>query len=208
MINDFIKPTKEEYESVGMAYVIPLEPGYVVPACNDKVFKNIANDIHTRRFFAKIINFTTGIDYDYLVKNIRLASNNTQEGSVFEHFNEQDVIVTFDNTRINVEMAIDNKNRNILKNQTTSFKLAGNVYKVSEDYKKTYYFYQICIENYNFVHNDLLITEVNLVDVSSGNYEVTNKTYKEFPTKKSKLILKVRIYHSMGKKIVIYFFFA
>ena len=35
-------------------------------------------------------------------------------------------------------------------------------------YNKTYIFYQICIENYDLYHNDLLVTEVNLVDVSSG----------------------------------------
>ena len=174
------KPTKEDYERVGIEPTLPLKPGYVVQGTNDKVFKNLANDLHTRRYFAKLISLVTGIDYDYLVHNMKLSSNNTQEGSVFEHFNEQDVIVTLDNMRINVEMSIDNKDENIIKNQTTAFKLAGNSYKSGEVYKKTHIFYQICIENYDLYHNDLLITEVNLVDVSSGNYEIVNNFYKEF----------------------------
>ena len=69
---------------------------------------------------------------------------------------------------------------NILKNQTTAFKLAGNTYKTGDKYNKTHIFYQVCIENYDLYHNDLLITEVNLVDVSSGNYEIVNNFYKEF----------------------------
>ena len=174
------KPTKEDYERVGIEPTLPLKPGYVVRGTNDKVFKNLANDVHTRRYFAKLISLVTGIDYDYLVHNMKLSSNNTQEGSVFEHFNEQDVIVTLDNMRINVEMSINNKDENIIKNQTTAFKLAGNSYKSGVGYKNTHIFYQICIENYDLYHNDLLVTEVNLVDVSSGNYEVVNNFYKEF----------------------------
>ena len=174
------KPTKEDYERVGIEPTLPLKPGYVVRGTNDKVFKNLANDVHTRRYFAKLISLVTGIDYDYLVHNMKLSSNNTQEGSVFEHFNEQDVIVTLDNMRINVEMSINNKDENIIKNQTTAFKLAGNSYKSGVGYKNTHIFYQICIENYDLYHNDLLVTEVNLVDVSTGKYEVVNNFYKEF----------------------------
>lgn len=174
------KPTKEDYERVGIEPTLPLKPGYVVRGTNDKVFKNLANDVHTRRYFAKLISLVTGIDYDYLVHNMKLSSNNTLEGSVFEHFNEQDVIVTLDNMRINVEMSINNKDENIIKNQTTAFKLAGNSYKSGVGYKNTHIFYQICIENYDLYHNDLLVTEVNLVDVSSGNYEIVNNLYKEF----------------------------
>ena len=179
-MNEIINPTKEEYERIGMKKIFPLKPGYVVEGTNDKVFKNLANDIHTRRYLAKLISLATDIDYDYLIKNMKLSSNNTQEGSTFEHFNEQDVIVTLDNMRINVEMSINNKNINIIKNQTTAFKLAGNSYKSGDGYKKTHIFYQICIENYDLYHNDLLVTEVNLVDVSSGNYEIVNNFYKEF----------------------------
>ena len=175
-----LNPTKEEYERVGMKRIFPLKPGYVIEGTNDKVFKNLANDIHTRRYLAKLISLATGIDYDYLIKNMKLSSNNTQEGNIYEHFNEQDVIVTLHDMKIDIEMSIDNKTENIIKNQTTAFKLAGNVYKSGDKYSKTYIFYQICIENYNLFHNDLLVTEVNLVDVSSGNYEIVNKNYKEF----------------------------
>ena len=174
------KPTKQDYERVGIEPTLPLKPGYVVRGTNDKVFKNLANDVHTRRYFAKLISLVTGIDYNYLVDNMKLTSNSTQEGSVFEHFNEQDVIVTLDNMRINVEMSIDNKDENIIKNQTTAFKLAGNSYKSGVRYTSTHIFYQICIENYDLYHNNLLVTEVNLVDVSSGKYEVVNNFYKEF----------------------------
>ena len=179
-MNELINPTKGEYERVGMKKIFPLKPGYVVEGTNDKVFKNLANDVHTRRYLAKLISLATDIDYDYLIKNMKLSSNNTQEGNVYEHFNEQDVIVTLHDMKIDIEMSIDNKRENIIKNQTTAFKLAGNVYKSGEEYNKNYIFYQICIENYDLYHNDLLVTEVNLVDISSGNYEIVNKNYKEF----------------------------
>ena len=93
MIYDF-KPTREDYLKIGIEPILPLKPGYVVEGTNDKVFKNLANDVNTRRYFVKLISLTTGLDYDYLLSNMKLYSNNTQEGSVYEHFNEQDVIVT------------------------------------------------------------------------------------------------------------------
>ena len=173
-------PTKEECEKVGVESYVPLKPGYVVKGTNDKVFKNLANDVHNRRYLAKLISLSTGINYDYLIKNMKISSNNTQEGSKFEHFNEQDVIVSLHDMRIDIEMSIGNQDINIIKNQTTAFKLAGNTYKSGDRYTKEHIFYQICIENYSLYHNDLLVTGVNLVDVSSGNYEVVNKNYKEF----------------------------
>ena len=179
MIYDF-KPTREDYLKFGIEPILPLKPGFVVGATNDKVFKNLVNDINNIGFLAKIISLVIDIDFDYLVKNIRLASNNTLEGSVFEHFNEQDVIVRLGNMRINIEMSINNRDFNIIKNQTTAFKLAGNAYKVGERYNENHVFYQICIENYDLYHNDLLVTEVNLTDVSSGNNECVNDFYKEF----------------------------
>ena len=174
------KPTLEDYERVGIEPILPLKPGYVIEATNDKVFKNLANDIHNRRYLAKLISLSTDIDYDYLIDNMKLSSNNTQERNINEHFNEQDVIVTLHDMRIDIEMSINNKLENIIKNQTTAFKLAGNVYKSGEVYNRTHIFYQICIENYDLYHNDLLVTEVNLADVSSGNYEIVNNFYKEF----------------------------
>ena len=161
--------------------ILLIKPGHVVKASNDKAFKNLANDIHNKKFVAKIINLSTGMDFKYLNKHIRLLSQNTTEGSVLEHFNEQDVIVSIeDDLKINIEMSIDNKNENILKNQITAFKLAGSSYKVSEKYDKIHAFIQIVIENYEVYHNDLLITEVALTDISSGNYEVVNNFYKEY----------------------------
>ena len=77
-------------------------------------------------------------------------------------------------------MSIDNEDINIIKNQATAFKLTGNSYKSGDGYIREHIFYQICIENYNLYYNDLLVTEVNLVDVSSGKYEVVNRNYKEF----------------------------
>ena len=53
---NLVNPTREEYESVGMKKIFPLEPGYVVEGTDDKVFKNLVNDIYTRRYLAKLIS--------------------------------------------------------------------------------------------------------------------------------------------------------
>ena len=42
-------------------------------------------------------------------------------------------------------------------------------------------------ENYDIFNNDLLITEVNLVDVSSGNYEIETDEFKKFHINLNKL---------------------
>lgn len=109
-----------------------------------------------------------------------IVSNNTQEGSLNEHHNEQDVVVSFDNMRINVEVSMNNKDENIRKNLITWLKQAGNMYKVSEGYKIPRICHQICIENYSAFNNDLLVTEAKLVDVSTGNYEVLTNDYIQY----------------------------
>ena len=87
MFEEF-KPTKQEYERVGIKPVFPLPPGKVVSPVLDPVFKNLANDIHNRRFLAKIISLVTDIDYNYLMDNIVFSSNVIQDGSAFVHHNE------------------------------------------------------------------------------------------------------------------------
>ena len=78
---NFSVPCREEYEKVlGKTYL--LKPGYVFKGTNNKVFKNLANDFHNKRYLAKLISLSTGIDYEYLIKNMKLSSNNTQEVSM------------------------------------------------------------------------------------------------------------------------------
>ena len=59
-------------------------------------------------------------------------------------------------------------------------KYAANSYKKGDLYNIGHIFYQICIENYNVFNNNLLITEVNLVEVSTGNYEIETEEFKKF----------------------------
>ena len=175
-----INPTKEDYEKVGMKKIFPLEPGHLVPAWMDPVFKNIANDKMTRDYLAKFISFVIGIDFDYISKNMVLVDNNTQEGSLTEHHNEQDIIVSLDNMRINVEVSMNNKDENIRKNLITWLKQTGNLYKVGDGYKLSRICYQICIENYSAFNNNLLVTEAKIVETSTGNYEVLTNDFIQY----------------------------
>ena len=175
-----INPTKEDYEKVGMKKIFPLEPGHLVPAWMDPVFKNIANDKMTRDYLAKFISFVIGIDFDYISKNMVLVDNNTQEGSLTEHHNEQDIIVSLDNMRINVEVSMNNKDENIRKNLITWLKQTGNLYKVGDGYNLSRICYQICIENYSAFNNNLLVTEAKIVETSTGNYEVLTNDFIQY----------------------------
>ena len=145
---------------------VVLEEGKVVPLSNDLVFKNVVN----RDFLAKIINLVTGIDYDYLLKNMIVIDADIPDKSVFVHHNEQDVVVTIDNKYINVEMSND-KAKNKRKNEITSHKYASSMYVKGSDYSESYIFYQIAIENYNIFKNSDLVTEVGLADLKNGEIE-------------------------------------
>ena len=171
MFDDFKNLTDKDYEKVGLKKIFPLKPGHLVPAYLDRAFKNIANDKMTRAYFAKLISLVTGIDFNFLLENMYLADNNTQEGSILEHHNEQDVVVTLDNMKINVEISFNNKDENIKKNLITWLKQTGNMYKVGQGYKLPKICIQICIENYDVFSNDLLVNKVMYTEVSSGNYE-------------------------------------
>ena len=67
------------------------------------------------------------------------------DDSVSDYLNDQDVVVTINNTTLNLEMS-SNIYSNKRKNERTAFKYAGNQYKVGSSYDDVYIFYQICIE--------------------------------------------------------------
>ena len=149
---------------------VVLEEGKVVPLSNDLVFKNVVKNVVNRDFLAKIINLVTGIDYDYLFRNMIVIDADIPDKSVFVHHNEQDVVVTIDNKYINVEMSND-KAKNKRKNEITSHKYASSMYVKGSDYSESYIFYQIAIENYNIFKNSDLVTEVGLADLKNGEIE-------------------------------------
>ena len=149
---------------------VVLEEGRVVPLSNDLVFKNVVKNVVNRDFLAKIINLVTGIDYDYLLKNMIVIDADIPDKSVFVHHNEQDVVVTIDNKYINVEMSND-KAKNKRKNEITSHKYASSMYVKGSDYSESYIFYQIAIENYNIFKNSDLVIEVGLTDLKNGEIE-------------------------------------
>ena len=149
---------------------VVLEEGKVVPLSNDLVFKNVVKNVVNRDFLAKIINLVTGIDYDYLLKNMIVIDADILDKSVFVHHNEQDVVVTIDNKYINVEMSND-KAKNKRKNEITSHKYASSMYVKGSDYSESYIFYQIAIENYNIFKNSDLVIEVGLTDLKNGEIE-------------------------------------
>ena len=147
-----------------------LEEGKVVPLSNDLVFKNVVKNVVNRDFLAKIINLVTGIDYDYLFKNMIVIDADIPDKSVFIHHNEQDVVVTIDNKYINVEMSND-KAKNKRKNEITSHKYASSMYVKGSDYSESCIFYQIAIENYTIFKNSDLVIEVGLTDLKNGEIE-------------------------------------
>ena len=149
---------------------VVLEEGKVVPLSNDLVFKNVVKNVVNRDFLAKIINLVTGIDYDYLFRNMIVIDADIPDKSIFVHHNEQDVVVTIDNKYINVEMSND-KAKNKRKNEITSHKYASSMYVKGSDYSESYIFYQIAIENYNIFQNSDLVIEVGLTDLKNGEIE-------------------------------------
>ena len=149
---------------------VVLEEGKIVPLSNDLVFKNVVKNVVNRDFLAKIINLVTGIDYDYLFRNMIVIDADIPDKSIFVHHNEQDVVVTIDNKYINVEMSND-KAKNKRKNEITSHKYASSMYVKGSDYSESYIFYQIAIENYNIFQNSDLVIEVGLTDLKNGEIE-------------------------------------
>jgi len=157
-----------------------LEPGKVLKPTSDVVFKNLMKNEKNKDFLARIISIATKLDYDYVLNNIVITDTDTLESNVGNHHNTKDLVVNIENTKINIEASRNNIEINKRKNEIMAHKYASNSYKNGDLYNIGHIFYQICIENYNIFNNDLLITEVNLVDVSSGNYEIETEEFKKF----------------------------
>lgn len=178
---------KKILEEKGFKFKYPPKEGYVVPLTDDRIFRIFCRDRKNRKFVAKLISLVTDIDYDLLVERMIVVDSTVPDNSVCNHLNEQDVIVTINNTTLNLEMS-SNVYYNKRKNERTAFKYAGNQYKVGSSIEdETYIFYQICIENYDLFKNDYLINEVNMINVTSGNYEVETNEFKKFHVNLKKL---------------------
>lgn len=171
---------KKMLEKKGFKSKYPPKEGYVVPLTDDRMFRMFCRDKNNRCFVAKLISLVTLIDYDLLVDRMVIVDSNIPEDNVVLHYNEQDIVVSIDNTTINLEMS-NNLRTNKRKNEKTAFKYAGNQYKVGSSYEdEVYIFYQICIENYDLFKNDYLINEVKMTNVTSGKYEVETDEFKKF----------------------------
>jgi len=157
-----------------------LEPGKVLKPTSDVVFKNLMKNEKNKDFLARIISIVTKLDYDYVLNNIVITDIDTLESNVGNHHNTKDLVVNIENTKINIESSRNNIEINKRKNEIMAYKYAANSYKKGDLYNIGHIFYQICIENYNVFNNDLLITEVNLVEVSTGNYEIETEEFKKF----------------------------
>ena len=157
-----------------------LKPGKVLKPTSDVVFKNLMKNEKNKDFLARIINIVTKLDYDYVLNNIVITDTDTLESNIGNHHNTKDLVVNIENTKINIEASRNNIEINKRKNEIMAHKYASNSYKKGDLYNIGHIFYQICIENYDVFHNDLLITEVNLVEVSSGNYEIETEEFKKF----------------------------
>ena len=159
-------------------YNFPPDEDSVLSINDDKVFR-----IFMRRnvkFLAKIISIVIDIPYDDLLNRMILVDNNTPEDKIYTHYNSQDIVVSIDNKRINIEMG-SNRYRNKRKNEITANKYAGNLYMEGERFEDTvYYFYQICIEDYNLFKNNLLISKSTMVEISSGNYEIESDEFIKY----------------------------
>ena len=171
---------KRKLESEGVKFKYPPKPGYVVPLTDDRMFRIFCRDKNNRRFVARLISLVTHIDYDLLIDRMIIVDATISDDSIVNHFNEQDVVVTIDNTTLNLEMST-NITKNKRKNEKTAFKYAGNQHKIGGDYSDcVFIFYQICIETYDLFKNDFLINEVNMINVTSGKYEVETNEFKKF----------------------------
>ena len=159
-------------------YNLPPDEGEVIKLLDDKVFRIFMR--RNRKYLAKIIGFVLDIDYQDLIENMILIDNEVPIDNIITHYNSQDIVVSFKNTTINVEMS-SNKYRNKRKNEITAHKYAGNQYIEGEKYEEEIYvFYQICLEDYYVFKNDLLINKVNMVNTSSGKYEIETDEFIKF----------------------------
>ena len=141
---------KKYLEKKGVKFKYPPKPGYVVPLTDDRMFRIFCRDKNNRKFVAKLINLVTGIDYDLLIERMIVIDSTISDDSVSNHLNDQDVVVTINNTTLNLEMSTNLYN-NKRKNERTAFKYAGNQYNP--------FYRSYLLENYKtiFDNSDLSI---------------------------------------------------
>ena len=112
---------------------------------SDTTIKYLFKNNETRKILEKIINELTGID----LSSYKLIDNELNTGNMIKDY-RLDLLFEKDNNIVSIEMNQKVSDYVLNKNHRYLYRVAGNMYKEGENYKKKKYVTQINFNNTKF----------------------------------------------------------
>ena len=121
----------------------------MIPGSFDPVFKEIFTSGDCRNFVCTLISLITGLDLDYLKKNLKVVNPNLKKSRAKEKTKPTDVILSIKGNLINIEMNNKYYDGLFQKNDMYQHTILSRSMKSGDSYKKIKNMIQINIDNFS-----------------------------------------------------------
>ena len=121
----------------------------MIPGSFDPVFKEIFTSGDCRNFVCTLISLITGLDLNYLKKNLKVVNPNLKKDRAKEKTKPTDVILSIKGNLINIEMNNKYYDGLFQKNDMYQHTILSRSMKSGDSYKKIKNMIQINIDNFS-----------------------------------------------------------
>ena len=158
----------------------------MIPGSFDPVFKEIFTSGDCRNFVCTLISLITGLDLDYLKKNLKVVNPNLKKSRAKEKTKPTDVILSIKGNLINIEMNNKYYDGLFQKNDMYQHTILSRSMKSGDSYKKIKNMIQINIDNFSKFKKEISVFK--LMEIDTG--EIENEYYVKYHISLSKILDK------------------
>ena len=158
----------------------------MIPGSFDPVFKEIFTSGDCRNFVCTLISLITGLDLNYLKKNLKVVNPNLKKDRAKEKTKPTDVILSIKGNLINIEMNNKYYDGLFQKNDMYQHTILSRSMKSGDSYKKIKNMIQINIDNFSKFKKEISVFK--LMEIDTG--EIENEYYVKYHISLSKILDK------------------
>ena len=154
------------------------ERNEVLPATSDIVFKNLFRDESMKSILALLISNITGINEEYIYKNITYEDSYIGKNTIIHKDNTVDLHVKIEDNTIMLEMNESNNTYTRFNNVTHFHSGIVDKFLVSKNYENIGILYQINFDN-NHPFSDELISRIMMRD-DNGKLDEEERYFRKY----------------------------
>ena len=153
-----------------------LKENEVIPVTFDLMFKEVFTSPDCHNFTCRMISGITGINENYLRKNLKVINNEVPKGQLKERTKRTDVLLNIEKNIINLEMNSIYYDGLFEKNDLYQHGLLASVTRIGEKYTDIKTVIQINIDNFSKFKKAISVFKVMEIDTK----EIENEHYIKY----------------------------